>query len=180
MTVDMEYHRPGNGKLPGNAEFMLISTRCKAMTNKEILSSSLPVIQDVPQGKARESEDGIRAGWPKVLKKVWLYLKGENKEKSRLPDPAAAIILKIEDKVVAGIVRDLHYRTPKSLKAMRKACEQCFILPDDCPYYDYSIFDVKKATRKLEDHPKPTHKQVVEELRKINKELAHHLSEYLD
>lgn len=76
------------------------------------------------------------------------------------------LISQIADKEVANIVRDLHYRSPKSLQAMRKACEQCFILPDDCPYYDYSIFDVKKATRRLAQYPKQTHAQVVVELRK--------------
>lgn len=86
------------------------------------------------------------------------------------------LISQIADKEVANIVRDLHYRSPKSLQAMRKACEQCFILPDDCPYYDYSIFDAKKATRRLAQYPKQTHAQVVVELRKINPELAQHLS----
>jgi hypothetical protein len=150
------------------------------MTNKEMLTSTLPVIQDISPTKSRGSEDGISLGWSSAVKKIWLYLKGAEKGKTAVPDPAAAIILQIEDREVAKIVRELHYRTPKSLKAMRKACEQCFILPDDCPYYDYSIFDVKKATRKLENHPKHTHKQVVEELRKINQELAYHILEWLD
>jgi len=145
-----------------------------------MLSSTLPVIQDISEDKSRELGGSSRAGWPNVLKKVWLYLKGEKKETERKPDPAAAIILQIEDKVVAGIVRDLHYRTPKSLEAMRNACEQCFVLPDDCPYYDYSIFDVKKAFKKLMAQPKHTHADVVAELRKINRELAHHLSEELE
>ena len=145
-----------------------------------MLSSTLPVIQDISQDKSAGPEYGISLGWSNPVKKIWLYLKGENKGKKVAPDPAAAIISKIEDREVATIVRELHYRTPKSLKAMRKACEQCFILPDDCPYYDYSIFDVKKATRRLENHPRHTYKQVVEELRKINQELACHLSDYLE
>jgi len=150
------------------------------MTNKEMLSSSLPVIQDIADVASGESENSIRDGWPNVLKKVWLYLKGENKEAARMPDPAAAIIQQIADREVADIVRTLHYRTPKSLEAMRKACEQCFVLPDDCPYYDYSIFDVKKAFKRLMDQPRHTHGPVVAELRKINRELADHLSEELE
>ena len=145
-----------------------------------MLSSALPVIQDISKDKPRELGGSSRAGWPNVLRKIWLYLKGDNKEIPRASDPAAAIISQIEDKVVAGIVRDLHYRTPKSLKAMRNACEQCFILPDDCAYYDYSIFDVKKAVRRLMEQPGHTHALVVAELRKINRELAHHLSEGLE
>ena len=145
-----------------------------------MFSAALPVIQDISQDTATEPEGSSRSGWPNVLRKVWLYLKGEKKQTKRTPDPAAAIILQIEDKVVAGIVRDLHYRTPKSLEAMRNACEQCFVLPDDCPYYDYSIFDVKKAFKKLMAQPKHTHADVVAELRKINRELAHHLSEELE
>ena len=145
-----------------------------------MLSSTLPVIHDISQEKSGGAEGGTRQGWPGALNKIWLNLKGENKGKKATTDPAAAIILQIEDREVATIVREIHYRTPKSLKAMRKACEQCFILPDDCPYYDYSIFDVKKATRRLENYPKQTHKQVVAELSKINQELACHLSDYLE
>lgn len=145
------------------------------MANKEMLTSTLPVID-----QSAVTEDSSRPKWSKALKKVWLYLKGEDAEKRRGIDPAAAIILQIEDQEVARIVKDLHYRTPKSLKAMRKACEQCFVLPDDCPYYDYSIFDVKKAVKRLVVQPKHTHEQVIEELQKINNELACHLSEDLD
>ena len=150
------------------------------MMNKEMLTSSLPVIQDISRDVSREPEYSMGAGWANALKKVWLYLKGEDKEKTAVPDPAAALILQIADKEVATIVRDLHYRTPKSLQAMRNACEQCFVLPADCPYYDYSIFDVKKATRKLENYPRHTHEKVVDELRKINQELACHLADYLE
>jgi len=150
------------------------------MPNKEMLSSSLPLIQDISQKKSNLSEDNITKIWSGALKKIWLYLKGEDTEKISAPDPAAAIILQIENKEVAGIVRDLHYTTPKSLKAMREACEQCFVLPDDCPYYDYSIFDVKKAIKRLTVHPKHTHSQVAQELEKINRELAHHLYECME
>ena len=145
------------------------------MSNKEMLTSPLPVID-----QSVVTEGSGKTEWNNVLGKVWLYLKGGSEEKRMGPDPAAAIILQIEDQEVARIVKDLHYRTPKSLKAMRKACEQCFVLPDDCPYYDYSIFDVKKAVRRLVVQPKHTHKQVIEELQKINNELAYHISEDLD
>jgi hypothetical protein len=166
-----------------NAEFslyLIISIRKNNMANKEMLSSPLPIIQDISQEKSSLSEDSIWAIWSRALTNIWLYRKGENTEKASLPDLAAAIISQIEDKEVAGIVRDLHYRTPKSLQAMRRACESCFVLPDDCPYYDYSIFDVKKAARKLEMQPGHTHAQVVDELQKINQELANHLSDYLE
>jgi hypothetical protein len=150
------------------------------MKSKAMFSSSLPVIRNINQDKSAAPDDSTPSGWSNLLKKVWFYLKSENKEKTDTPDPAAAIIVQIEDKAVAGIVRELHYRTPKSLKAMRNACESCFVLPDDCPYYDYSIFDVKKAFRKLADQPKQTQMQVVEELQKINQELAYHLSDCLE
>jgi hypothetical protein len=143
------------------------------MRNKDTLASPLPVMQDL-------SPDKSVSKWTKALKKVWYFLKGDYEEKTNDVDPAVAIILEIEDKEVARIVRDLHYRTPKSLQAMRNACESCFVLPDDCPYYDYSIFDVKKAIKKLETHPKNTHQKVANELAKINQELASHLSEYLE
>jgi len=150
------------------------------MTNKEMLSSTLPVIQDIAAEKVREAEISTTTGWPRLLNKVWLYLQGGKVEKTAAPDPAAAIIRKIEDQEVAGVVRDLHYRTPRSLKAMRNACERCFVLPDDCPYYDYTIFDVKKAIRRVEHFPRLTQEQVVAELRKVNQELAHHIAEYLE
>jgi len=150
------------------------------MPNKEMLSSSLPLIQDISQKKSNLSGGNITKIWSGALKTIWLYLKGDDTEKISAPDPAAAIILQIENKEVAGIVRDLHYTTPKSLKAMREACEQCFVLPDDCPYYDYSIFDVKKAIKRLTVHPKHTRSQVAQKLEKINRELAHHLYECME
>jgi hypothetical protein len=179
-TMSRESCRLGKGISALKAEcdtYLTILTRNKEMTNKDMLSSSFPVINDITDDKSSVREAG---GWSKALLKVWHYLKGEEDVKSSTPDPAMAIILQIEDREVAGIVRDLHYRTPKSLQAMRKACEQCFVLPDDCPYYDYSIFDVKKAIKKLEAKPSHTYERVVEELRKINGELAHHIAEYLE
>ena len=142
-----------------------------------MLSQTIPIIRETiaerPAVKAQ-----IR--WPSALQKFMLWLKGEKGNKTLTPDPAAELIAQIENEEVANIVRDLHYKTPKSLQAMRKICEECFILPDDCPYYDYSIFDVKKAIRRLVVQPKHTHSQVVTELQKINHELANHLNEYLE
>lgn len=147
------------------------------MTSKKALSQTIPVIHGTIIGQPVD-DTSIKLG--NVLQKIWQYLKGGNEDKRREPDPALAIILQIEDQEVAKIVRDLHYKTPKSLQAMRKVCEECFILPDDCPYYDYSIFDVKKAVRRLVVQPKHTYEQTIVELQKINQELAYHLNEYLE
>ena len=144
------------------------------MTNKEMLSQTIPIIRETI---AERPEVKAQIRWPGALQKFMLWLKGD---KTFTPDPAAELIAQIENEEVASIVRDLHYKTPKSLQAMRKICEECFILPDDCPYYDYSIFDVKKATRRLSVQPRHTHSQVVTELQKINHELANHLNEYLE
>ena len=150
------------------------------MSGKNLLSSPLPTIQDLSRDKSVQGAENSGTKWINPLQKIWHYLKGANTEKINEPDPAAALILQIADLEVAKIVRDLHYRTPRSLKAMRNACESCFVLPDDCPYYDYSIFDVKKAVKRLVVQPRHTHQLVVEELRKINRELASHLAEYLE
>ena len=147
------------------------------MTNKEMLSHAIPIIQETI---AERPVVKTQIRLPGALKKLMLWLKGEKGNIAFAPDPAAELIAQIENEEVANIVRDLHYKTPKSLQAMRKICEECFILPDDCPYYDYSIFDVKKATRKLIAQPNRTHSRVVEELQKINHELAYHLNEYLE
>jgi len=145
--------------------------------NKNTLSHAIPIINEV---NAEKSAVKAQIRWPGALKKLLLWLKGEKANKTFAPDPAAELIAQIENEEVASIVRDLHYRTPRSLQAMRKICEECFILPNDCPYYDYTIFDVKKAIRRLVDKPRQTHGQVVEELQKINNELAYHLNEYLE
>ena len=147
------------------------------MKNKEMLSHAIPIIEGTMTG---EPSHKARSQWKKMLENFWLWLKGEKGNNALTPDPAAELIAQIENEEVANIVRDLHYRTPQSLKAMRKSCQECFILPDDCPYYDYSIFDVKKAVRRLEVQPKHTHSQVVVELQKINQELAYHLNESLE
>ena len=150
------------------------------MPNKNMLASPIPLVKELSQEKSITAAAGSNKKLAGILKKAWHYLKGTNEEKTNEPDPALATILLIEDQEVARIVRDLHYRTPKSLKAMRNACESCFVLPDDCDYYDYSIFDVKKAIKRLTVQPVHTHLQVVEELGKINQELATHLAEYLE
>ncbi len=147
------------------------------MTSKKALAQTIPVIHGTIIGQPAD-DTSIKLG--NVLQKIWQYLKGGNEDKRREPDPALAIILQIEDQEVAMFVKDLHYRTPKSLQEMRKVCEECFILPDDCSYYDYSIFDVKKAVRRLVAQPKHTHEQTIAELQKINQELAYHLNEYLE
>ena len=147
------------------------------MKNKVMLSHAIPIIEGTMTG---EPAHNARSQWKKMLENFWLWLKGQNGNNAFTPDPAAELIAQIENEEVANIVRDLHYRTPQSLKAMRKSCQECFILPDDCPYYDYSTFDVKKAVRRLEVQPKHTHSQVVVELQKINCELAYHLNESLE
>lgn len=149
------------------------------MENKNILASPIPVIKDISQNQTAAGQGAAIKKWNNLLEKVRSLLKGKE-EKASEPDPALPIIAAIADRQVAEIVKELHYRTPKSLQAMRQACESCFVLPDDCAYYDYSIFDVKKAFKRFGVHPEQTQQQVVEELRKINQELAHHLSEYLD
>ena len=145
--------------------------------NKEILSHPIPVIRDSKADQPAYSQKSSRKG---LLHKFWLWLKGEKKNTTFAPDPAAGVIDLIVDKEVAGIVKDLHYKTPRSLMAMRKSCQECFNLPDDCPYYDYTIFDVKKAIKKLALHPRLVQFQVVQELKNVNKELANHLREYLE
>ena len=145
--------------------------------NKEILSHPIPVIRD---SKNDQTAYGLNSSRKGLLHKFWLWLKGEKKNANFGPDPAADIIALIVDKKVAGIVRDLHYKTPRSLMAMRKSCQECFNLPDDCPYYDYTIFDVKKAIKKLALHPRQVQFQAVQELKSVNTELANHLRDYLE
>lgn len=52
-------------------------------------------------------------------------------------------------------------------------------LPDDCKFIDYSVLDVKKAAKKLAHHPMYIQEKVLDELDKINTELAYHLRERL-
>ncbi len=147
------------------------------MANKEL---TIPVIQDIANGQAAEQVSNLSNKAGSLLDKVWAYLTGGKTKKPQGPDLAAPVIARIEDARVAAIVKELHYRTPKSLKAMRDACQKCFVLPDDCPYWDYSIFDVTKAMKRLKVHPEDTYNQVVVELKKVNQELALHIYESLD
>jgi hypothetical protein len=141
------------------------------MANKEL------TIQDMVQEQTGEPVSNKASS---LLGKLSAYLTGGKAKKPSGPDLAAPIIARIEDARVAAIVTELHYRTPKSLKAMRDACQKCFVVPDDCPYWDYSIFDVTKAMKKLKIHPEETYEQVVVELKKVNQELALHIYESLD
>ena len=147
------------------------------MANKEL---TIPVIQDAVNGQHAETVSSISNKASSLLDKIWARLTGADEKKPAGPDLAAPVIAQIEDARVAAIVKELHYRTPKSLKAMRDACQKCFILPEDCPYWDYSIFDIKKAMKRLAAYPEDTYGQVVEELKKVNRELAHHIHESLD
>lgn len=148
------------------------------MSNKEMLSQPIPIIHEtisqLPFATNNKNKNNT------VLGKILLWLRGKKETKTFTPDPAADVIALIADQTVASIVKDLHYKTPRSLLAMRKSCQECFMLPDDCPYYDYSIFDVKKAIKKLAVHPRQIQFQVVKELKRVNSELAHHLTEYLE
>ena len=147
------------------------------MSNKQLLSSTIPIIQDNVVDVAAEK---LKAKRPGALEKFILWLKGGEKDNTAVKDSAVEIIAQIENEEIAGIVRDLHYRTPRSLQAMRNVCEECFVLPEDCPHYDYSIFDVKKAIKRLTSYPSSTHDEVIEELQKINQELAYHLHEHFE
>jgi hypothetical protein len=145
--------------------------------NKEMLSQTIPVIQD---SKADRPAYSSKPSWKRALNKVWSWFRGEKKKTAFISDPAADVIALIANQEVASIVRDLHYKTPRSLMAMRKSCQECFMLPDDCPYYDYSIFDVKKAIKTLAVHPRQIQFQIVKELQNVNTELSHHLKEHLE
>ena len=147
------------------------------MTNKEMLSHTIPIIQETI---AERPVVKTQIRLPGALKKLMLWLKGEKGNIAFAPDPAAELIAQIENEEVANIVRDLHYKTPKSLQAMRNTCQECFILPDDCLYWNYTIFDIKKATKRFAAQPEHTHHQVIVELQKINNELAYHLNEHLE
>ncbi len=147
------------------------------MANKEL---TIPGIQDTVQEQTGEAVSNISNKAGSLLGKLSAYLTGGKAKKPSGPDLAAPVIARIEDARVAAIVKELHYRTPKSLKAMRDACQKCFVVPEDCSYWDYSIFDVTKAMKKLKVHPEETYDQVVVELKKVNQELALHIYESLD
>jgi hypothetical protein len=115
-----------------------------------------------------------------ILKKVLLYFKGEKKDVRATPDPAAAVIAQISNSRIRQLVKELHYLTPASLKAIRKTCPDCFFLPEDCPYEDYSIPDVKKAVKRINAQAELSSdpSRVIGELGKVNRELAYHLNEH--
>ena len=144
------------------------------MANKEL---TIPAIPDMIQEQTGEPVSNKTGS---LLGKLSAYLTGGKAKKPSGPDLAAPVIARIEDARVAAIVKELHYRTPKSLKAMRNVCQECFVLPEDCPHWDYSIFDVKKAMKRLKAYPEDSYDQVVVELKKVNQELAHHIYESLD
>jgi hypothetical protein len=145
--------------------------------NKETLSHIIPVIHEtVPKQPAVKAQTGL----PGPLTKFMHWLKGDKENKSFAPDPAAEIIARIENAEIAGFVKDLHYKTPKSLQAMRNTCQECFVLPDDSLYWDYTIFDIKKAKKRFAAQLEHSHLQVIVELQKVNNELAYHLNEYLE
>ena len=145
--------------------------------NKQTLSHIIPVIHEtVPKQPA----DAIQTKLPGPLTKFMHWLKGDKGNQKFAPDPAAEIIARIEDAEIAGFVKDLHYKTPKSLQAMRNSCQECFVLPDDSLYWDYTIFDIKKAKKRFAAQPEHSHLEVIVELQKVNNELAYHLNEYLE
>lgn len=117
-----------------------------------------------------------------ILKRMRLYLKGTGAKASTVPDPAVAIIMQITDVQLRHLIKELHYLTPTSLKTMRGICQECFILPEDCVYVDYSIPDVNKAIKRINAHPvfaaRP--ELIIAELAKVNEELTRHLREHFD
>ena len=146
------------------------------MSFKDIPASA---IADFPREGTEGRDSSLRQQLENLLIKMGFHLKDKKEKVSPPPDPAKQIIMQIEDAEVRSIVKLLHYRTPKGLKAMRDACQKCFILPDDCPYVDYSIFDVKKAGKQLKHYPPHIWEEVISELAKVNSELAGHLRESL-
>jgi len=113
----------------------------------------------------------------KILRGLILYLKGGGKKIDPTPDPALAIINEIRDTEIRTLVKELHFLTPRTLKSMRDACTKCFIVPEDCPYVDYSIIDINKAVKRIKAKPAQAAapEMVLDELAKVNTELAHHL-----
>jgi hypothetical protein len=149
------------------------------MNYKNIPSSTISDLQVNGRQESDGSGTTIRMRLENLLTKMGFHLPGETEIKASAPDPAFQVIMQIEDVQVRSLVRMLHYRTPRSLKAMREACQKCFILPEDCPYIDYSIFDVKKAVKQVKPYPLHIGKEVIKELAKVNTELAGHLRESL-
>lgn len=132
-----------------------------------------------------QSAGPVKRAWlylMNILKSLWLYLKGPKVNASKAPDPAVAIILQIADVQLRQLIKELHYLTPTSLKTMRGICQECFILPEDCVYVDYSIPDVNKAIKRINAHPVFASRPelIVAELGKVNEELTRHLREHFD
>ena len=148
------------------------------MKNKKMLSTTFSYTEDTLQARPAWTVKGLRV----LLKNYWQYLLGERKPKSLILDPAFEVINQINDTQIRTMVKELHFRTPRSLKAMREVCQECFMLPDDCPYVDYSIFDVKKAVKKINSKAMEhlSKKEVINELANVNNELAYHLREHFD
>lgn len=149
------------------------------MNYKNTPSSTISDLQASGRELSGESGKTIRWRLENLLIKMGFHLQGGQELEGAAPDPAAQMIMQIEDVQVRSVVKLLHYRTPRSLKTMREACQKCFILPEDCPYVDYSIFDVKKAVKQLKHYPLHIEKEVIKELAKVNTELAGHLREAL-
>lgn len=158
------------------------------MKNDNFLSS-----KDMPWLADQSGVIGSGNETPGTAKKTTGYLKNilarlhfPRKKASVIPpappDPAVAIIKQIQDVQLRTLVKELHYLTPTSLKAMRNICQECFILPEDCPYYDYSIPDVNKAIRRIKADTVFTANPevVINELAKVNEELARHLRDYFN
>ncbi len=105
-------------------------------------------------------------------------------EKTRTEEESASGALRLTGTFltvyVNWIAADLTRRTPKSLKYMRESCPRCMELPDDCAYYDYSIFDVKKAARRIMAQPEYIRERVLNRLDSMNPELGRHLHERLE
>jgi hypothetical protein len=149
------------------------------MSYKDTPSSAISGMQDSGREESGKSGKTFKTQLENLLTKMGFHLKGADIKEDTAPDPAAQIIMEIEDVQVRSIVRLLHYRTPRTLKTMRESCQKCFILPEDCPYVDYTILDVKKAVKQLQQHPFHIELAVITELAKVNAELAGHLREAL-
>lgn len=132
-----------------------------------------------------ESAGFVKKAWmyiSTILKKTFLVLKRPGVKAPKAPDPAVAIIMQISDAQLRHVVKELHYLTPTSLKTMRGICQECFILPEDCPYIDYSIPDVNKAIKRINAHPVFSSRPdlIINELAKVNDELTRHLRDHFE
>lgn len=145
-----------------------LSPRCGAPT-----TSAAGGAWPVAGGREQSPLARLRQWWRRLFRRA-------RAEEPAAPDPAAAVIAAIAGRELRELVRELHYRTPASLKTMREACASCFSLPDDCAYVDYSIPDVNKAIRRIEAHPAlaADPERVIGELDKVNGELSYHLREH--